>query len=348
MLTFLFLVIVIGGFSSFVLSHAVTRSINHFQSTIQKKQKQSTPTESLTTSSPLAIAAMRQKAYPGSQITFVQTLSSGANFNRYLVSYLSDGLTIYGLMTVPTGQKPEGGWPVILFNHGYIPPASYSTDASYSIMVDPLAAAGYIVFKPDYRGNGNSQGTPTQPYITPDDVTDSMNALASIEKYKDANAQKIGVFGHSMGGNITLHELVITHVFKAAELMAGVVGNETSILQWWDHRIAVHSIVGNDLDTSYVVTQMVKDHGTPSSNPAYWNAIDPTQFLSYISAPVQIQVGSADEDVPITFSTSLYSSLQGAGKSAMFHEYSGADHNLAPDTAAAMEATITFFNQYLK
>ena len=82
------------------------------------------PTQSQTTvvTSPLAIETMRKKQYPGSDITIEQTLSSGSNYNRYVVSYLSDGLKIYGLLTVPQGQTPQGGWPVILVNHGYIPP----------------------------------------------------------------------------------------------------------------------------------------------------------------------------------------------------------------------------------
>lgn len=310
------------------------------------------PTTSITqppsNSSPLAITVMRQKSYPASAITIEQTLDSGTNYNRYVVSYMSDGLKIYGLLTVPFGQKPAGGWPVILFNHGYIPPASYSTISSYAIMVDPLAQAGYIVFKPDYRGNGNSQGTPTQSYITPDYVSDSMNALAAIKVYKDANPNKIGVFGHSMGGNITLHELVMTHDFKAAELMAGVVGDESDIISWWNQRFAANSIVGNDLDTYYVIQQMIKSHGTPATDPSYWNAIDPTQFISYINEPVQIQVGTADEDVPINFSSSLDDLLKKAGKQVNYISYPGADHNVSPDTASAMSQTVVFFNTYVK
>ena len=306
------------------------------------------PTAMPAITSPLAINAMREKSYPGSAITVEQTLSPGTNYNRYVVSYQSDGLKIYGLLTVPVGQKPAGGFPVILFNHGYIAPKSYSTTTSYAVMVDPLATAGYIVFMPDYRGNGNSEGKPVQPYVSPDYVTDSMNALATIKKYKDANSDKIGVFGHSMGGNISLHELVITHDIKAGELMAGVVGNEAGLAQWWAHRFAVHSIVGNDLDTYYAFEKMTQDYGTLDNDPGYWNAIDPTKFIDFISVPIEIQVGSADEDVPVDFSTSLYTSLQQAGKNVTFKEYSGADHNLAPDTVSAMAETIAFFNKYLK
>src|SRR5581483_11377151 len=234
-----------------------------------------------------------------------QTLSPGSNYKEYLASYKSDGLKIYALLTIPTSVKPNGGYPVILFNHGYIPPATYSTGQSYQVMVEPLASAGYIVFKPDYRGNGNSQGSPAQIYISPDYATDSLNALSAIKNFKDANAEKIGVLGHSMGGNITLHELVVSKDIKAAELLSGVVGNETELLNWWNHRFITNSISGNDLNTYYILKQMISSYGTPSTNPTYWNSIDPTKFIETIQVPIQIQVGSADEEVPQTFSINL-------------------------------------------
>ena len=300
-------------------------------------------------SSPLAITVMRVKAYPGSDIVIESTLSAGLDYNRYIVSYQSDGLKLFGLLTIPTGVKPAGGWPVILLNHGYIPPSEYSTDQSYAGIVAPLAAAGYIVFKPDYRGHGNSPGIPYQSYVSPDYVTDSLNALASIKMYKDANPNEIGVWGHSMGGNIILHELVITHDFKAAVIMAGVVGSYSDILDWWKARVATGVLTTqNDLQTNQLLLQMVSLHGTPQTNPSFWNAMDPTYFISDIGTPVQIQVGSADVVVPPSFSRGLTAQLQNAGKSVTYHLYPGADHNLSPDTVAAMAEAVSFFNQYLK
>ena len=300
-------------------------------------------------SSPLALTVMQAKTYPGSDIVVESTLSAGLGYNRYIVSYQSDGLKLFGLLTIPTGVKPAGGWPVILLNHGYIPPTEYSTDQSYAGIVAPLAAAGYIVFKPDYRGHGNSSGIPYQSYVSPDYVTDSLNALASIKMYKDANPNEIGVWGHSMGGNITLHELVITHDFKAAVIMAGVVGSYSDILDWWKARVATGVLTTqNDLQTDQLLLQMVSLHGTPQTNPGFWNAIDPTYFISDIGTPVQIQVGSADVVVPPSFSQGLTVQLQNAGKSVTYHSYPGADHNLSPDTAAAMAEAVSFFNQYLK
>ncbi len=309
------------------------------------------PPPSMQSTSPdtpdLSIPALKSKNYPGSNLTISDTLSPGANYNRYLVYYYSDNLKIYGLLTVPDGTKPQDGWPVILLNHGYIPPNEYSTIQSYSSFVDPLAQAGFIVFKPDYRGNGNSEGQPSQPYISSADVTDSMNALSSISKYKEADPNRIGILGHSMGGFITLTELVITNKFKAADILAGVVGNQESILNWWDERIKAGTIEGNDAQTATIIEQLIKEHGTPRSNPQFWEIIDPTHFIDNIQTPIEIQVGLDDFEVPPNFSESLRASLLRSHKTVSYFEYPNADHNLSPDTSLVLQRSITFFKKYL-
>ena len=59
----------------------------------------------------MTIAAMRQREYPGSDITLEKELDPGANYSRYYASYLSEGLKIYALLTIPNGEPPATGWP---------------------------------------------------------------------------------------------------------------------------------------------------------------------------------------------------------------------------------------------
>jgi hypothetical protein len=79
------------------------------------------------TRDPLTIEYLRKKNYPGSAIVIEQELSPGSNYNQYIASYQSEGLKIYALLTVPRGEKPDTGWPVIIFNHGFIQPRVYTT-----------------------------------------------------------------------------------------------------------------------------------------------------------------------------------------------------------------------------
>lgn len=107
---------------------------------------------------PLTIENLRRGEYPGSEIAIEQTLSPGSNYQRHIVSYKSEGLKIFALLTVPNGTTPENGWPAIVFNHGYIPPSQYRTTERYIAYTDWFSRNGYVLLRPDYRGHGSSEG----------------------------------------------------------------------------------------------------------------------------------------------------------------------------------------------
>jgi uncharacterized protein len=301
---------------------------------------------------PLAISAMRAKNYAGSDITIEEILPDGSNYSQYLTSYLSDGLKIYALLTVPIGERPTRGWPVILFNHGYIAPDQYQTYPSvgqYATYYPVFARAGYIVFKPDYRGNGNSEGDPEGAYYSPAYTVDDLNALASIKKYKDADSGKVGVWGHSMGGNITLRDLVVRPKdIKAAVIWGGVVGSYEDLMFNWQRKVSYQPSQRELALRNNRRTNLVEKYGDPRTNPAFWNTLDPTNFVSDITAPVQIHTGAADEEVPAAFSRSLRDKLQKAGKTVEYFEYPGDNHNISGHFNEAMRNSLDFFDKYLK
>lgn len=301
---------------------------------------------------PLSIQAMRGKKYPGSSLVIEQALPDGSNYHQYLTSYISDGLKIYALLTVPSGQKPKNGWPVILFNHGYIAPEIYQTFPSsgqYASYYPVFSSSGYIVFKPDYRGNANSEGKPEGAYYSPAYTIDDLNALSSIQKYKDADPSKIGIWGHSMGGNIALRDLVVdTKDIKAAVIWGGVVGSYDDLMNNWQRRVRYTPSPRELALRNASRSALLQQYGTPKDNPTFWNSIDPTYFLKDIAAPVQLHAGGDDEEVPLAFSQGLYNKLKNLGKTVEFYEYLGADHNISQGFSLAMQRSLDFFNKYLK
>lgn len=311
---------------------------------VAKSKISLTPTPTL---APLAIQSLRQRSYPGSNLKREQQLPDGTNYHQSIVSYQSDGLTIYALLTTPIGQKPQNGWPAILFNHGYIPPSEYQTaptSGQYTSYITALASQGFVILKPDYRGNGKSQGDPEQAYVSNGYVVDDLNALNSLQKDPDVDPRRIGVWGHSMGGFITLDDLVITKDFKAAVIWSGVVGSSNKLLAWWEKR---HLTTENDITTRTIINTFLEKNGTPQTNPKYWNSIDPTKFLSFINVPVQLHVGLADTTVPPDFTISLADKLQKAGKPVELLQYPGDDHNISNNFSQAMERTVAFFKKNL-
>lgn len=307
------------------------------------------PQQTISTN-PLSIDAMRMRAYPGSSLTIEQTLSDGSNYHEHIASYISDGLKIYGLLTIPDGPKPPNGWPVIIFNHGYIPPQQYRTTERYVAYVDAFARSGYIVFKPDYRGNGNSQGQPEGAYYSPAYTVDVLNALATLRKYPDANPDAIGMWGHSMGGNITLRALVVDPKdIKVAVIWGGVVGNYYDLTYNWQRQVSYRPPPAELANRNNYRASLIAMYGPPATSSAFWRSIDPTAYLSDITAPIQLHTGGSDEEVPIQFSQHLFSSLQHAGKSVEYYNYPGGDHNISsPNFTLAMQRSVDFFNKYLQ
>jgi dipeptidyl aminopeptidase/acylaminoacyl peptidase len=316
-------------------------------STPAKPAPSSSPTPAVAqpTLDPLAIDAMRQREYPGSDMAIEQTLAPGTNYRRYIASYQSDGLKIFSLLTVPDGPKPATGWPVIIFNHGYIPPAVYRTTERYVAYVDAFARNGYIVFKPDYRGFGSSQGQAVSAYYAPDDTVDVLNAVTTMQRYTDADPNRIGMWGHSMGGNITLRALVIDPRIKAAVIWAGVNATYKDLMENW------HPTGGEPVSPSFGGTgrqSLRATYGTPEQNPAFWDSISPMAYLADITAPIQLHQGTADTEVPLQFSQTLANDLRAAGKPVELYTYAGADHNIAQGFTLAMARSVAFFNRYLK
>lgn len=303
-----------------------------------------------TEQNPLMINIMRKNKYPGSNLTISETLDPGVNYKRYIASYFSDGYKIFGLLTVPDDQKPAGGWPVIIFNHGYIPPEQYRTTERYVAYVDAFARNGYIVFKPDYRGNGDSEGKPEGAYYSPAYATDVLNALSSLKKYPDADPTRIGMWGHSMGGNITLRDLVVDPKdIKTAVIWGGVVGSYNDLMNNWQRKVPYQPSQRELSLRNNYRQNLVKIYGNPETNPRFWNSIDPTYFLSDINTPIQLHTGGNDEEVPVSFSAGLYDKLRGLGKTAEYYNYPGGDHNISsPNFEIAIQRSIDFFDKYLK
>jgi len=287
---------------------------------------------------------MRARTYPGSDVVIEKTLDPGVNYNRYYISYLSEGLKIYALMTVPNGDKPTTGWPVIIFNHGYIPPDVYRTTERYIAYVDLIARSGYIVFRSDYRGHDQSEGVARGAYSAPDYTIDVLNAVASMKKYVDADPNRIGMWGHSMGGYITLRSMVISKDIKAGVIWAGVVGSYPDLLYNWKR--------GPDASPSSRTgswrTSFIDIYGSPEENPDFWNSISANSYLNDISGPLQLHHGTADTDVPLAFSETLFSQMLAVGKYVELYKYDGDNHNISNYFSTAMQRTIEFFDRYVK
>ena len=295
---------------------------------------------------PLTIAAMRAGQYPGSDIVIEESPAPGANYSRYIASYQSEGLKIYALLTVPNGERPPTGWPVIIFNHGFIPPDIYRTTERYVAYVDLIARSGYIVFRSDYRGHGDSEGEAGGAYSSPGYVVDVLNAVATMKRYPDADPARIGMWGHSMGGYITLRAMVISDDIRAGVIWGGVVASYTDMLTGWRRGPGAAS-TPTPSPRSWR-TRLAEEYGSPEENPEFWDSISANSYLADLSGPIQLHHGTADPEVPLEFSELLFFEMLDAGQYVEFYKYDGDNHNISNFFTLAMQRSIEFFDRYVK
>ena len=291
----------------------------------------------------MSIAAARQKTYPGSALSVQQTLRAGSTYSRQVVSYQSDGLKINALLTVPVGKVPRGGWPAIVFNHGYVPPNVYRTTERYVAYQDAFARAGFVTLKSDYRGHGSSQGEALGGYYTPGYTNDVMNALGSLKQDGRVNPARIGMWGHSMGGFLSLRAMVIDRSVKAGVIWGGVVGDYDQMMTGWNNRPPA-SIPVRVLN---IRKAAVAKYGTPKANPKFWNLLSANTYLRDLGGPIQLHIGSADEEVPVAFHTALAGQLRAAGRPVQSYVYPGDNHNLSGNLGTALSRSVAFFKANL-
>ncbi len=300
------------------------------------------------------VESLRAGSYPGSEMVIEETLAPGANYDRYIASYLSEGLKQYGLLTVPQGERPAIGWPVIIFNHGYIPPDEYRTTERYVAYVDAFARSGYIVFRPDYRGHDGSEGEAVGAYFSPAYTIDVLNAVASVQRLDGADAERIGMWGHSMGGHITLQVMVTSGDVKAGVIGAGLMGSyENLIERWWWPRWGCEEgtpcpAAESGDERAMWIREAEETYGSFEHNPTFWNAISPSAHVEDISGPVQLHHGTGDATVPVEFSQNLHDLMVALGKPVELYLYEGDNHNISNSFATAMARSVEFFDRYLK
>ncbi|GAB4573334.1 MAG: prolyl oligopeptidase family serine peptidase [Anaerolineae bacterium] len=292
----------------------------------------------------LTIEALRQREITGSPITLELTLESGANYHRYIASYESDGNRIYGLLTVPFGEPPEGGFKAVVFIHGFIPPDTYKTTERYVAYVDALARSGFVVFKIDLRGHGASEGEPRGAYFSPDYTIDAIAALKSLQTLEWVDPEGIGMWGHSMAGNVVLRAMLVEPQVQAGVIWAGAVYSYDDFARYSISDPSARQMLTTESPARRHARALFEAYGRPNTAEPFWQAVSLTAHIDYLERPLQIHHAANDDVVSINYSYDLVGVLAAHDRIFEFYEYEGGGHNIAsPYFEQAMQRTIQFY-----
>jgi dipeptidyl aminopeptidase/acylaminoacyl peptidase len=297
----------------------------------------------------ITIPYLRDLEISGSPITFEEELTNTFFYQQHMVSYLSEGNRIYGLLTIPNTDPPAGGYKAIVFNHGYIPPVSYRTTERYTAYVDYLARNGFVVFKIDFRGHGESEGEPTGSYFSPGYTIDAIAALKSLQTLDFVDPQGIGMWGHSMAGNLVLRAMLIEPDIQAGVIFAGAVYSYDDLVAYGIDDDTFRPVATPEGSDEPRRSQQIYDvYGRPDSRNAYWQAVSLTENIDFLSRPLQIHHAQDDPVVSVQYSEDLAAELLANGKEYEFYLYEAGGHNLiSPYFDQAMLHTVNFFRDEL-
>lgn len=295
----------------------------------------------------LTIPYLRERSY-NSGIGEMKEVAKNSSYISYLTSYTSDGLKVNGLLTIPTGRKPAGGWPAIVFVHGYIPPANYQTLVNYASYVDYLAKNGFVVFKIDLRGHADSEGEPGGAYYSPDYIIDTLNARAALQASDFVNPNAIGLWGHSMAGNVIARALAASPQIPAVVIWAGAVYTYEDFSEF-SIQDNSYNPPPSDSPSRKKRNEMFEKYGQFNPNSEFWKLVPMTNYLDGVKGAISLNHALDDAVVDIRYSRNLNSLLNKTLIDHKLNEYASGGHNFTGATFnQAMQATVEFFDKYLK
>lgn len=283
-----------------------------------------------------------------SQLGKREVLEEFADYTSYLTSYTSEGLKINGVLTIPKGPVPrslegEVGWPAVVFVHGYIPPAEYRTTQNYNSYVDYLARRDLVVFKIDLRGHDKSEGIPSGGYYSEDYVVDTLNAVSALENSEYVKKGNVGLWGHSMAGNVVFRALTVKKDIKATVIWAGAGYTYTDIS---DYSIEDNSFRPPAPDSPQQVKRNLlrSTYGEFDPDHEFWKKVPATNYLDGVTGALNIHHAVDDNVVSIEYSRNLDILLDKSAIEHKVYEYPTGGHNLTGNSfTEAMDRSIRLF-----
>jgi len=220
-----------------------------------------------------------------------------------------DGQTLHYRLIKPKDLAPGVQCPLIVTVYGG-PGVQRVTNEWIPPWHHYMASRGYAMLQLDNRGSSNRGKAFEDPIfgrLGEVEVSDQLVGVNYATSLPWIDARRVGVFGHSYGGYMTLMLMM-----KAPEVfIAGV-----SVAPVTDWRL---------YDTHYTERYL----GLPSHNPDGYLSSSVFPYVHNLHGKLLVIHGMADDNVLFTNSTKLYQALQDENLAFEIMNYPGAKHGLS-------------------
>ena len=245
-------------------------------------------------------------------------LNASHPYGKYLDAHLrteygtlkaNDGQTLYYSMIKPSGFNASKKYPVYLSTYGG-PHAQHVARKWGNLFDQYMAQQGFVVWRLDNRGSFRRERAFTDAnYLNLGkvEVEDQLTGIEWLGKQSFVDAKRIGVFGWSYGGFMTLRLLA-----EASDKIA--MGVSVAPVTDW----ALY-------DTHYTEQFM----STPKANAAGYTSAGVYAHLDGLKSPLLLMHGMADDNVLFTNTTRMIDALVSRNVHFELMTYPGGKHGIA-------------------
>jgi len=267
--------------------------------------------------------------------------------HRILFDYENrDGVRLQGILALPDDYRPGEKRPMLVtFYEKSSQGLHRHTAPSYlgGMGSSPIQAVseGYLTMQPDIHFRTRTSHS---------DMLECVEAATrKVIEMGYADPERIGVTGHSYGGQGVAFIGVRSDMFAAIGMGAGVTDMYSDFSQNWGWTYEINSGTGANAHNYYINGQG-RQATSPWEDPDLYMSESALTHAPQAQTPFLIMHGTSDPTVAFQNALGLYNALRFNGKSAVLLAYPGEGHGLR-GLANRRDLTVRyfeFFNHYLK
>lgn len=253
----------------------------------------------------------------------------GREYQGWLVAPAPGGTNRFDVHADPVVKQP-----MVTVIHGG--PASATTPRfGWTGTNKDLLAHGYWLFQPNPRGSygyGEAVVRANVQDFGGKDLGDILAGIDQVEKQAPIDDARLGVYGHSYGGYMTMWTVTHSQRFKAAVAGAG-------ISDW----VAYYGQNGID-------QWMVPYFGaTAYDDPKVYDRLSPIRYIKAVKTPTFLYVGERDVECPAAQSLEYWHGLRAIGVPTELMIYADEGHGIRQpkNIADLTQRLVGWFDQYL-
>ncbi len=253
------------------------------------------------------------------------------NFESKTIEFVSNGKKISGMMNIPITPM-SNKMPIIIMVRGYAESEGYFIGSGSWKAADELARNGFITISLDFLGYGNSNMESTDILEARfEKAVSLLDLIESVKKLNNVDINKIGIWSHSNGGQITMSVLEIT-------------GEKYPTVMWAPMTKPFPESIISTMDESEagkIVKAKVEDFENDYDSRLY--SID--NYYDWIKAPILIHQGTEDEWCKVEWQETLKSKILKLGGDIELDVRKNNDHNLKQNRDEVIDMDIKFYKE---